>query len=156
MMDQQERVSVSGVLRSLIKASGKTTKTVALESGVNQNTLYTIVGKGKETNLVDFRTLDTLARYFGYDITVFLGLDQYEERIRLSADESTLLSNYRQLSLLRPDMAEMVLRASKRPQDLPSKEQARLLDLYHSLSEVGQKKVIDFCDDLASSSKYRR
>ena len=79
--------SVSGVLRDLIAQTGKSIRQVAEESGVNRNTLYSIVVKGKETNLVDLKTLDTLARYFGYDITVFLGLDQYEERIMLSADE---------------------------------------------------------------------
>ena len=70
--------SVSGVLRNLIAQTGKSIRQVAEECGVNRNTLYSIVVKGKETNLVDIKTLDTLAQYFGYDITVFLGLDQYE------------------------------------------------------------------------------
>lgn len=148
--------SVSGVLRNLIAQTGKSIRQVAEECGVNRNTLYSIVVKGKETNLVDIKTLDTLAQYFGYDITVFLGLDQYEQRIELSADESALLTNYRQLSKLRPDMAEAVLMAAKNPQEPLTKDETRLLALYQTLNVAGQEKILDFCDDLTSSDKYRR
>ena len=66
------------------------------------------------------------------------------------------MNNYRQLSRLRPDMAEAVLMAAKNPQEPLTKDENRLLALYQSLNEAGQGKILDFCDDLTSSDKYRR
>lgn len=151
-----EEESVSSVLRTLIEGSGKTIRAVADETGVNRNTLYSIIGKGKVTNLVDLKTLETFARYFGYDITVFLGLKQYKERIELTADEEVLLDNYRHLKRLRPDMAETVLETAKDPQEPLTKEESNLLTQYQGMNKAGQGKILDFCLDLASSGRYRR
>ena len=53
-------------------------------------------------------------------------------------------------------MAEAVLMAAKNPQEPLTKDENRLLALYQSLNEAGQGKILDFCDDLTSSDKYRR
>lgn len=143
--------SVSGVIRELIAKSGKTTKAVALESGVNQNTLYGIVSKDKETDLVDLKTLQALANYFGYDITVFLGLDSYQPRVRLTGQEKALLADFRSL---RPDVAAEVAEAVRRPPVPLSGEEKQLLSLYQRMNEQGRGKILDFCLDLESSGRY--
>lgn len=148
--------SASGILRKLIEQSGQTVKDVALASGVRPSTLYTIIGKGKESDLIDLKTLDALAQYLGYDITVFLGLDNYQPRVQLTADERSLLEGYRLMCRMQPEMAKEVMEMVREPKQPLTGEEKKLLSIFGDMNDQGQLKIIDLCLDMQSGGRYRR
>lgn len=146
-----QKTSASAVLRELIRESGRTTKAIALDLGISPNTLYAITSK--ETDLVNLKTLNALAKYFGYDVSVFLGLDQYEPKLKLSPAEKALLSNYR---ALRPDVAKEVSRIVEKPPTPLTDGERRLLSVFQHVNRQGQEKILDFCADVEDLDRYKK
>ena len=93
----EDNSTISDVLRHLVKQSGKDILTISEETKIPSQTLYTLHSrKSKRANI---KTLKILADYFGVDITIFCGLDQYVPPRKLSASENTLLEKFGTLSI---------------------------------------------------------
>ncbi len=93
---QDDDDCVSAAFRYLLRTRGVTVKRVADETGISENTLYAL--KSRRCNRADMRLLKRLADYFGEDLEIFCGLDQYAGRRRLGPDEQRLLDNYTSLT----------------------------------------------------------
>lgn len=87
---------ISEVLTHLIKRSGASLYAISEKTGIKYKTLCTI--KNRASTNVNLWSLKALADYFDEDITIFLGLDDYEKPIRLSDKEKSFMLNYRQLN----------------------------------------------------------
>lgn len=94
--EQKSGGEMSRVLQHLIKNSGKTVVEISEECGIPSGTLYNMLKRNGTK--ADLQALKTLADYFGEDISIFLGLYQYERPIKLSPREKKLLENYRKLT----------------------------------------------------------
>lgn len=143
--------TASGMIRDLIKKSGKKISAVAADIGVNENTLYSLMNR--QTDLVNIRTLDAVATYFGYDITIFLGKDRYKPRIKLTEAERTLVDDYRKL---RPDLQRKVSEIAHNPPAPLTEAERRLLDMFQEIDDEARQRVLQNCEDLRQLSRYRR
>lgn len=150
MMIESENTA-SSVLRSLVRKSGKTVKSIAKDAGINENTLYAIVGKN--TDLINIRTMDSLAKYFGYDITVFLGLDNYEPKEKLSSAERELLALFRGS---RADVRQYILKVVKAPPEPLTEAEENILRLCHGFNDRGLQRVLELCEDMEAGGRYSK
>lgn len=87
--------SISSVMDYLVKRSGKNLRQVADETGIPYQTLYNI--RSRASSRTSLRTLKTIADYFGEDISIFLGLGDYEQPFQVTRRERDLLEGYRRL-----------------------------------------------------------
>lgn len=87
---------IADVLSYLIERSGKSLYTIAEKTGIKYKTLCSI--KQRASSNVSLRSLKALADFFGEDVTIFLGLDNYEKPIRLSDKEKAFMETYRKLN----------------------------------------------------------
>lgn len=87
---------IADVLSYLIKRSGASLYTISEKTGIKYKTLCSI--KSRASSNVSLRSLKALADFFGEDVTIFLGLDDYEKPIRLSAKEKAFMETYRNLN----------------------------------------------------------
>lgn len=87
---------LSETIRALIKSSGKTIRDVARESGLPEQTLYTMTRL--KTDLVSLSGLKKISDYFGKTLEYFLDPDGYVQPIELDATERKLLTEYRRLN----------------------------------------------------------
>lgn len=92
----KEDSCVSEAFRFLLRNRGVTVKKVAEDTGISENTLYGI--KGRNYNRANMHLLRRLADYFGEDISIFCGLDEYERPQRLQGQEHKLLESFRSLN----------------------------------------------------------
>ena len=92
----KEDSCVSEAFRFLLRNRGVTVKKVAEDTGISENTLYGI--KGRNYNRANMHLLKRLADYFGEDISIFCGLDEYERPQRLQGQEHKLLESFRSLN----------------------------------------------------------
>ena len=92
----KEDSCVSEAFRFLLRARDITVKKVAEDTGISENTLYGI--KGRNYNRANMHLLKRLADYFGEDISIFCGLDEYEKPQRLQGQEQELLDFFRKMN----------------------------------------------------------
>ena len=92
----KEDSCVSDAFRFLLKDRGVTVKKVADDTGISENTLYGI--KGRNYNRANMHLLKKLADYFGEDISIFCGLDEYEKPQKLQSQEQKFLESFRSLN----------------------------------------------------------
>lgn len=88
--------SISSVMDYLVKRSGKNLRQVADETGIPYQTLYNI--RSRASSRTSLRTLKIIADYFGEDISIFLGLRDYEQPFQITWKEREFLEGYRRLS----------------------------------------------------------
>lgn len=92
----KEDSCVSEAFRFLLRARDVTVKKVAEDTGISENTLYGI--KGRNYNRANMHLLRRLADYFGEDISIFCGLDEYEKPQRLQGQEQEILEFFRKMN----------------------------------------------------------
>lgn len=92
----KEDSCVSEAFRFLLRNRGVTVKKVADDTGISENTLYGI--KGRNYNRANMHLLKRLADYFGEDISIFCGLDEYEKPQKLQSQEQKFLESFRSLN----------------------------------------------------------
>lgn len=93
---KRKEAPVSDTLRYLIERSCKTVQQIAEETGISVGTLYSI--NSRTSSRADVRILKALADYFGEDISIFCGLDEYNPPKKLTDRERTLLNRYNSLT----------------------------------------------------------
>lgn len=93
---EQEFASISSVMDYLVRRSGKNLRQVADETGIPYQTLYNI--RSRASSRTSLRTLKTIADYFGEDISIFLGLRDYEQPFQITWREREFLNGFRRLS----------------------------------------------------------
>ena len=71
-------------------------KELSERTGIPRTTLYSM--SKKSTNQVDLGHLKRLADFFGENISIFCGLEDYEPPLRLSDEERLVLTIYRSLN----------------------------------------------------------
>lgn len=141
--------TISTVLQTLMDRKRLTPKELAEGSGVNKNTIYTILKR--DTTTVNIHTLKQLADYFGENISIFCGLDGYQPPLRLSNEENHLLGAYRGHP---EEIREYVGKLVVDPPKALERQEQRLLSEFRKLSQDGKEKVRDFLDDLIATNKY--
>lgn len=92
----KEDSCVSDAFRFLLRNRGITVKKVADDTGISENTLYGI--KGRNYNRANMHLLKRLADYFGEDISIFCGMDEYEKPQRLQGQEQEILDFFRKMN----------------------------------------------------------
>ena len=90
--------AIASTLQSLLARDKITVKELGKATGISPTTLYSMLGK--TTNQADLERLKTLADYFGENVSIFCGIDEYEKPIELSEQERILLSSYRGMTSL--------------------------------------------------------
>ena len=103
----KEDSCVSDAFRFLLKDRGVTVKKVADDTGISENTLYGI--KGRNYNRANMHLLKRLADYFGEDISIFCGLNEYEKPQKLQGQEHKLLESFRSLNKKGQERVELFL-----------------------------------------------
>lgn len=141
-----ENRSVSEVIRALVARSGLSMGEVSRRSGVNLSTLKSLCGRNCDR--VSISVLKALADFFDEDLEVFYGSPDYVRRPRLTDDEEKLLATYRGLD--QSGKAAMYSSSSL------SVAQKRLLAGAGQLNSQGQAKLLDSCEDLIASGRYKK
>lgn len=140
-----ENQSISAVLNRLIEDSQLQVNEVARRSGVNKNTLHSLLRR--DSDRVSISTLRDLADFFDEDLDIFCGQADYRRKPRLTPDEEQLLATYRKLSISeRP----LMLEAAQMPAN-----QKRLLAGARQLNEQGMQRLLSNCEDLIASGRYK-
>lgn len=148
-----EETTVTDVVRALCKQSGESMSDIATATGISASTLYCLCNANRHSNQADIILLDKIAKHFGYDITVFLGLDKYEKRITLSDEEKTVIKTIKKLDPVARDAVAAFLKGlSGDFVELSIQVASEAL----KMNEKGIKRVLETCDDLRSSGKYER
>lgn len=88
--------TIAKALNFLIDRKKISIQDLAHATGVKRSSLYALTTK--TTNQVDLNNLKVLADYFGEDISIFCGLDDYKPPIKLSNEESLILTIFRTLN----------------------------------------------------------
>lgn len=96
MPTSDSKFVIADVLSFLITRSGESLRTISEQTGINYKTLHSI--KQRASSGVNLKTLKSLADFFNEDITIFLGLDNYEKPLHLSDREKALVETYRKLN----------------------------------------------------------
>lgn len=90
--------AIASTLQSLLNRENITAKELSKATGISPTTLYSMLGK--TTNQADLEKLKILADYFGENVSIFCGIEDYEKPIELSDQERILLSSYRGMTKL--------------------------------------------------------
>lgn len=90
--------AIATTLQALLDRSKMTAKELSNATGIKPTTLYSMLGK--TTNQADLENLKILADYFGENISIFCGVEDYEKPIELSDQERILLSSFRGMTAL--------------------------------------------------------
>lgn len=88
--------TIAAALNYLIDRKKISIQDLAHATGVKRSSLYALTTK--TTNQADLDNLKALADYFGENISIFCGLDEYQPPIRLSEEEGLLLTIFRGLN----------------------------------------------------------
>ena len=91
-----EQASVAKTLSTLLEQKKLSVAELSERTGIPRTTLYSM--SKKSTNQVDLGHLKRLADFFGENISIFCGLEDYEPPIRLSDEERLVLTIYRSLN----------------------------------------------------------
>ena len=147
--DDQE--SVSTVLEYLLRRSGEKISEAAPKMGVNANTLYSL--SRRCSTKADLRTLKKIADYFGEDLSIFCGLENYNPPLKLSQEEETLLENFRglhetQRSLLAETLSDMAT--------YDDYAGVVFLGKFSSLSDKARLRIMEMVEDMLELPKNRR
>lgn len=140
-----EKQSVSAVLTRLIQNSGLQVNEVARRANVNPSTLHSLMRR--DSDRASISVLKALADFFEEDLEVFCGDPNYKRKPHLGLDEEQLLSVYRSLSPAdRPAMIEAAA--------MPA-TQKKLLFGAKQLNIQGQQRLLDNCEDMIASGRYK-
>ena len=88
-----EQASVAKTLSALLEQKKLSVAELSERTGIPRTTLYSM--SKKSTNQVDLGHLKRLADFFGENISIFCGLEDYEPPLRLSDEERLVLTIYR-------------------------------------------------------------
>ena len=91
-----EQASVAKTLSALLEQKKLSVAELSERTGIPRTTLYSM--SKKSTNQVDLGHLKRLADFFGENISIFCGLEDYEPPLRLSDEERLVLTIYRSLN----------------------------------------------------------
>lgn len=140
-----EKLSISAVLSHLVKESGLQVKDIALQANVKPSTLYSLIQR--DSDRASISVLKALADFFDEDLEVFCGEPSYQRKPRLTQEEEQLLTAYR--SLGQKDKPLMIEAAS-----MPAIQKQLMLGI-RQLNSQGQQKLLDNCEDLIASGRYK-
>lgn len=90
------RETVSAVFNYLLERSGDKVPNIAEKIDVSADSLYTI--KKRQSDRVNIKLLKKIADYFGEDVSIFCGLENYERPVKLTKREIELVELFRGLS----------------------------------------------------------
>lgn len=123
--------TVSTAFNVLLERCGKTVKQVSNETGINDKVLYGIAQSNRSK--ADMRVLKRLAAYFGVDMVIFAGIEDYVEPFRPTQEEIALLEKLRAMPQQKQQQALSMMNASE--------EEMAIVEQYRGLSPKMKVRV---------------
>lgn len=87
---------IAKAFRYMVDKSGKKMAEISAQTKIGKSTLYAM--QNKNSNQADILLLKKLADYFGEDISIFCGVEDYKPPIKLDERERVIISIFRSMN----------------------------------------------------------
>ncbi len=91
-----ENQSIAKALKYLMGRENTSVTVLSSATGIPAQTIYSTLSK--KTNQADLGMLKKLADYFGVDIDIFCGVDEYTDTLHLDRDEREVVDMLRRIN----------------------------------------------------------